>query len=136
MRTHTYALKISGLQLVITAMHAIDLDFILYVPPGLASFSVLYLGVHLLTYCSPAVNKTSLASADHYNGDDYPPGYLTGKSRTITETIELFDGVSIIFFRILRFLTIVALIALQVFDIASKDGLSTTYHQLVFLASR
>lgn len=118
-------------------MHAIDLDSVLYVPPGLAGFSVVYLGVYLLTSRSPAVNVKSLASADHHNGDEYSPGYSTGKSsRTITETIDLFDGISIIFFRILRFLTIVALIALQVFDIASKDSLSTTYLQLVFLVSR
>lgn len=118
-------------------MHAIDLDSVLYVPPGLAGFSVVYLGVYLLTSRSPAVNVKSLASADHHNGDEYSPGYSTGKSsRTITETMDLFDGISIIFFRILRFLTIVALIVLQVFDIASKDSLSITYLQLVFLVSR
>lgn len=137
MWAHTYSRKLSGLQLVITAMHAIDLDSVLYVPPGLAGFSVVYLGVYLLTSRSPAVNVESLASADHHNGDEYYPGYSTGKSsRTITETMDLFDGISIIFFRILRFLTIAALIALQVFDIASKDSLSTTYLQLVFLVSR
>lgn len=127
----------SGLLLDITAMHAIDLDFALYIPPGLASFSVVYVGVYLLTSRSPVVNEKSIATADHHNGDERPPGYSTGKSRrTITETMELFDGVTIILFRILRFLIIVALIALQVFDIASKDGLLTTLLQLVFLVSR
>lgn len=110
----------------------------LFVPPGLAAFSAIYLGAKVCISRpahSAVVHGKLLSPAGSSNGD------LSGSSSckkysTLSETVERFDGASIIFFRVVRLLVIATLLSLQVFDIVSKDSHSTRCFQLAFLVSR
>lgn len=113
---------------------------LLFIPPGLAGISLVYLGLRFRFSCLPhslvVDGKAPAGSTGHRNRD----GVLSTRSSpkrfsTFSETIQEFDGASIISFRTLRFLAIVALLALQIFDVASENANLTNYFQLVFLVS-
>lgn len=109
----------------------------LFIPPALSAFSVVYLGTKFWIsrpIRSAVVNGKLPSIAGSSNGRLSGSSSRT-KYSTLSETIQDFDGASIIAFRVLRLLVIAALLSLQVFDIASKDGHSTSYFQLVFLVS-
>lgn len=101
----------------------------LFIPPGLAAISVVYLGVKFWI-SHPARSPVANGKSPGHSSDGAQRKYST-----FSETIQNFDGDTIIAFRVLRLLAIAVLLALQVFDIASKDGYSTSYFQLVFLVS-
>lgn len=118
-------------------MREVDIDSkksILYISPGLACISAIYLAVKFLIS-----RRCRQFDANH---DGNALANAARRSRvlhkisshktfsTLSETAQEFDGVSIIFFRILRLLVIAALLAVQIFDVTSKGGHAATYLQL------
>lgn len=129
-----------GLRLTLATftMHEVDIDSkksILYISPALACISAFYLAVKLLI----SRRCPSQFDANHYGN---ALANAARRSRvlhkisshrtfsTLSETTQDFDGVSVIFFRILRLLVIAALLAVQIFDVTSKGGHAATYLQL------
>ena len=86
----------------------------LFIPPRLAGLSVTYLGIKFRTACSRAVTSVSNRKLSASKDRDV----LSSKKRsTLSETVKEFDGCSIISFRILRFLVVAALLAVQVVNV-------------------
>lgn len=126
-------------------MFSFDPTSLLFLPPGLAGISLVYLGLRFSFSCLPhslvADGKAPAESIGHRNRASDGPGVLSTLSspkqlKTFAETLQELDGASIISFRTLRLLAIVSLLVLQIFDVASENGNLTNYLQLVFLVSR
>ena len=104
----------------------------LFIPPGLAGSSVVYLGIKYWTTCSRA--ESSVSNGKLSASEDRDGAVLSNKKHsTLSETVKEFDGCSIISFRVLRFLIVAALLALQVFNVTSKGGNLASDLQLIFL---
>lgn len=124
-------------------MFSFDPTSLLFLPPGLAGISLVYLGLRFsfsfLPHSLVADGKTPAESIGHRNraSDEVLSTLSSPKQlKTFAETLQELDGASIISFRTLRLLAIVSLLVLQIFDVASENGNLTNYLQLVFLVSR
>lgn len=117
-------------------MFTSDLATLLLVPPGLAGLSAVYLFLKFLIShpdLDEIKGKSSVTST-HRNSDppEVPPH---NNINTLSETVQEFDGTSIILFRILRLLVIAALLAVQIFDVTTKGGHVVSYLHLVVFVS-
>lgn len=118
-------------------MFTSDLATLLLVPPGLAGLSAVYLFLKFLIShpdLGEIKGKSSVTST-HRNGD--PPEVPTPHNNinTLSETVQEFDGTSIVLFRILRLLVIAALLAVQIFDVTTKGGHVVSFLHLVVFVS-
>ena len=112
-------------------------SFPLLIPPGLAGLSAVYLSIKLLT--STRRNSLTRSGASKHNASQ--DGSLPSdtsyrkKDTTLLRSIKDFDGPSIFFFRVLRFLAVAALLGLQVSNIVLKTDDLAACLQLAFIVS-
>lgn len=117
-------------------MFTSDLATLLLVPPGLAGLSAVYLFLKFLISRPDLgeIKGKSSGTSTHRNADppEVPPH---NNINTLSETVQEFDGTSIVLFRILRLLVIAALLAVQIFEVTTKGGHVVSYLHLVVFVS-
>lgn len=98
--------------------HTWTREDLLYFPPVLAAISVVYVAFKLGRV---SMKKDAEVNIDEYTGD--------GKNGSL---LERFDGAAIILFRVLRLLTVLALLSLEVFELSVGTGPSARVFQTPF----
>ena len=111
-------------------------SFLLLIPPGLAGLSAVYLSVKLSTSIRHRSFIANGALKHNASQDDsLPTSPSQRKDIALLRSIKDFDGSSIFFYRVLRFLVVAALLGLQVSNIVLKTDDLAACLQLVFIVS-